>query len=434
MAVGFRHSRDPDVAWLASPGRGWSRLWEATAEAAMERLPGFRGTPAAVRAVRMLASPRSIADRLRGLENFRFPGTQRIAAGDDREIVHLHNLHGGYFDLRVLPALTHRKRTLTTVHDTWMWTGHCSYTLGCDRWRSGCGACPHLDTHPPLLRDGTAANWRQKRALYEASQLHVAAPSRWLLDQARASILAPAMIEGRVIRNGIDLRVFRPGDRDALRARLGVGPGDLAIGFAANRYRSRRTWKDWPTVREALGRVATALPHTRIHLFAVGDAPDPRERLGAVRARFVPHTDDPAELATFLQAADVAVHAARPEAESCGLVVLEALACGTPVVATAVGGVPEHVRGTSPMEDPTLAALNPWGPRRADGTLVPPGDPRRMADAIVALASRPGLREALARNAARRAEAEYGLARQVDAYVSWYEEIGPHAHATPDAP
>nr|MDJ0869634.1 glycosyltransferase [Myxococcota bacterium] len=89
-------------------------------------------------------------DRLRGREDFRFPASARLLRrpGLAIDVVHAHNLHGGYFDLRLLPELSQRRPTLVTLHDGWLLSGHCAYSLGCERWRQGCGSCPHLDVYP----------------------------------------------------------------------------------------------------------------------------------------------------------------------------------------------------------------------------------------------------------------------------------------------
>src|SRR3546814_19635674 len=68
-----------------------------------------------------------------------------------------------------------------TLHDEWAYTGHCAYTLGCERWRSGCGQCPHLDVYPSIRRDASAANWTAKYDIYSSSRLYVATPSHWLM-------------------------------------------------------------------------------------------------------------------------------------------------------------------------------------------------------------------------------------------------------------
>ena len=55
------------------------------------------------------------------------------------KIVHLHNLHGNYFSYAILPALVRKRKVIWTLHDEQLLTGHCSCTLGCERWKIGCG-------------------------------------------------------------------------------------------------------------------------------------------------------------------------------------------------------------------------------------------------------------------------------------------------------
>ena len=142
---------------------------------------------------RAFRDPGVLLDVARGREDFRFPASHRVLELSPRvpDVLHLHNLHGGYFDLRVLPELSARQPTVVTMHDEWLYTGHCAYTLDSERWLEGCGSCPHLDSYPALRVDGTAENWRRKAALYKRSRLHVVCPSEWLLD-ARATLDARA--------------------------------------------------------------------------------------------------------------------------------------------------------------------------------------------------------------------------------------------------
>jgi len=430
LAVGFRRGAGADagVRWLAPRGGGpWSRGWNGVAALATRALPAARATPRAVRLARRMATPRAWLEAWRGHEDFEHPATWTLLdpAAAPPDVLHLHNLHGGYFDLRALPALSACAPTLVTLHDSWMRTGHCAYTLGCPRWETGCGACPHLDTFPPIRVDATAENWERKQAIYRQCRLHVATPSRWLLDQVERSMLAPAVAEARVIPNGVDLTIFAPAEHPPAPREAGLDDEDpLVLAFVANRFRSPRSWKDWPTVRDAVARASERLARP-VHLIAVGDATDPDERVGRAVVRALPDASPP-EVARELQRAHLALHAARPEAETYPNVVLEALACGTPVVATAVGGIPEQIAA---LALPGLAGGA--GPDRATGVLVPPGDAEAMARAIEALARHPETRARLADNAVRDARARHGLERQVDAYLAWYRELAARPAARP---
>ena len=168
-----------------------------------------------------------------GARTSTFPGraTSRALSPAPPDVVHLHNLHGGYFDLRELPALSRSRPVLLTMHDAWLLSGHCAHSFACGRWETGCGACPALWIHPSVPRDATALNWERKRALFARSALHVAVSSHWMADRVRRSILAPAVRELRVIPFGVNVDAVpsrRPAGgafRPRARSRASRGPG-----------------------------------------------------------------------------------------------------------------------------------------------------------------------------------------------------------------
>ena len=358
-----------------------------------------------------------------GWENFSFPATWRLPAlvPNGPTVLHGHNLHGGflpcggYFDLRALPWLSSRFPVFLTLHDAWLLTGHCAHSLDCERWRTGCGACPYLDLYPAVRRDATARNFRRKRSIYRRAELLVATPSRWLMDRVDASMLRPAVREAKVIPNGIDLSVFRPGDRDAARAQLGL-PRAATLLLAVANSLSTNPWKDYACLRSAIGLVAERLPDREVVLVVLGDAA-PDERLGAARVLSLPFTDDPSRVAGVYRAADLYLHAAR--AETFPTTVLEALACGIPVVGTAVGGVVEQVRGLSIESATSVGGADTGAPT---GVLVGEGDAEALAAAAVALIGDPELRRTLGANGAFDARERFGFETQVRAYLDWYHE------------
>ena len=421
LAVGTRDTDDPGVFEIPNDAcrTAWSRLWLSASRPLLRREDRERWARPLRLLLAGIGDPARAAAQVLGHEDFHYPGTRRLLElpPERPAIVHAHNLHGGYFDLRELPRLSRHAPTVVTLHDAWLFSGHCAHSFECERWRTGCGRCPDLTIYPAVARDATASNFRRKRRIYSASALWVAAPSRWLAGRLADSMLAPAARECRVIPNGVDLATFTPGDRNAAREKLGLPRDAVILLFAANGILNN-PWKDFRTLRRAVALAARSLPDQRVLLLALGEDA-PAERAGNAEIAFLPYQLHHDLVAAYYHAADLYVHAAR--AETFPNTVLEALACGTPVVASAVGGVLEQVRGLPlPGADPTHPA---HGPEQGTGALVPPGDPESLAAVIASLANDPELRRRLGENAARDARGRFDRDVQVDAYLEWFREI-----------
>lgn len=405
LAVGHKSSHDPDILQIPNDEyrSRWTRTWMNIGNMLSPLVGKVRGAGRVQRCLHLVGQPRRLLEILHGHEDFDFPATWHLLnlPPERPDILHCHNLHGGYFDLRALPWLSHQVPTVLTLHDAWLLSGHCAHSFDCERWKTGCGYCPDLTIYPAIKRDATAYNWRRKRDIYARSRLYVATPSHWLMGKVEQSILAPAVIEARVIPCGVDLTIFHPGDRREARAALGTPRDAKMLLFVGNATRSN-PWKDYATLETAVERAAEWLPGERVILVCLGEKRK-SERIGRAEAWFIGYQKDPATVAMFYQAADIYVHAAK--ADTFPSTVLEAVACGTPVVATAVGGIPEQVKDG------------------ITGFLVPPGDAGAMAQAIVKLLTDDALRLQLSRNAAEEAQRRFDLNRLVETYLRWYEEI-----------
>jgi glycosyltransferase involved in cell wall biosynthesis len=136
---------------------------------------------------------------------------------------------------------------------------------------------------------------------------------------------------------------------------------------------------------------------------------------GQARTRSIPFQHDPRVMAQFYQAADLYLHAAR--ADTFPLAVLESMACGTPVIATAVGGIPEQIEAATP-EDVREGRVGD-----ATGMLVAKGDAARMAQSVTALLAGGHVRATLGANAAARVRSSFDVRRQVGAYLDWFQEL-----------
>ncbi len=354
------------------------------------------------RAARLLAEPRRYGRVWAGYEDFDAPGTSRLLELPPRRpgVLHLHNLHGAYFDIRALPELASQVPTILTLHDAWLLTGHCAHPLDCDGYLTGCGSCPHLDRYVPIHADKSAENCVVKREALRGGRVRIATPSHWLAGLVTSCGIAEDLADLRVIPNGIDTAVFSPGSQNEARSALNLPQDTFVIAFAAQSA-TTNPYKGFDTVTAALPRIAEALGDRDILLLAIGTA-GVDSMLAGVRVRHVPFPSDPSALAQLYRASDIYVHPAR--AESFGLTVLEAMACGVAVVASDVGGIPEVVADGE------------------TGVLVPADDPISLADATIALATDTARRGSIASAGPIRA-AHFTLARQAESYLAWYAEL-----------
>jgi glycosyltransferase involved in cell wall biosynthesis len=247
-------------------------------------------------------------DRLRdveqGIEDFHYPYTKHLPAmtGSQPDVFLFHNLHGPYFDLRELAGLSAKTPSFLVLHDCWTMTGHCAYPVNCTRWQMGCGHCPDLSLPPSIQKDASGINWARKRSIYEGSHLFVAAPSRWLLDRARCSILAPAIRENRVIPCPVNVQLFRPAPQDWARRELGLPRDAHVLLFAAHRTRTN-PYKDMATIERAVHSLACRMPDKQIVFIGLGEE-GPEQQAGNTRLRFLPFQSRD-NVARYLQAADL---------------------------------------------------------------------------------------------------------------------------------
>ena len=170
-------------------------------------------------------------ERKMGKEIFRFPETYKIleALPGKPSLIHFHNLHGNYFDLRAFSKLSKKFPLLLTLHDAWMLSGHCAHSIECDRWEIGCGKCPDLSIYPAIERDKTAYNWKRKRKIYNDSKFYVATPCKWLADKVVKSMLKESVISLKVIPNGVDLSVFNSLDKQKAKKKIGIKENEKFI-------------------------------------------------------------------------------------------------------------------------------------------------------------------------------------------------------------
>ena len=375
------------------------------------RLTGGRGSTRLFPLFEALAFPRVAWDLWRGYEDYTAPGSHRLLrlAPEPPDIVLLHNLHArwnkreAFFDLRFLPQLSRTLPVILFPHDPWLLTGHCAHPIDCTRWRIGCGRCPDLNIYPAIRRDATAGNFRRKRKIISRSRLFLAAPSQWLLDMFEQAGIA--LVASRRICNGVDTARFSPGGRRAARAALGLDPDRRIIMVSGNRLKTN-PWKGYGWLMETAERLGRAAKLPGADFLCVGDEGE-TQHFGGVRICFAGYVEDPSRMPAYYRAADIYLHPSR--ADTAPLSVLEAMACGLPVVATAVGGIPEQV------ED------------GRSGFLAAPGDAETMAARIGQLLADRRRSGAMGKKARARAVKDFDFKRQSSEFIDWMTELAAPA-------
>jgi glycosyltransferase involved in cell wall biosynthesis len=331
-------------------------------------------------------------------------GQQQIVSSSD--VLHLHCIHEGYFNYLALPRLTAQKPTVFTMHDIWALTGHCAVDVGCERWKTGCGRCPRLDVVSVVRRDATRIEWRLKRWAYERSKMVIVSPSRWLDGLVAQSMLGH--FERHVIPHGVDLQALQPRDPDACRRALGITPGKRVLMTIGSGSR----FKGSDLLAAALQALPASLRRDLV-LLAMGDSPPADVAAAGVEVVPIGFINGDIAKSVAFSAADAFVFPTR--GESFGLVALESIACGTPVAAFDVGGVPDVVRDGE------------------TGWLARPESPGSMANAIEQLLAMGSQSDNLRRRARDVAEREFSIGLEARRYAAVYGKLAKRVPQGRDA-
>lgn len=254
----------------------------------------------------------------------------------DPDIVHIHNVHGYFLNYPLLCRfLAERgKPVIWTVHDCWLFTGHCYHyaAAGCDRWQSGCHHCPQKRAFPTSwLLDRSRRNYAVKQeTIGGLDNLTLVTVSDWMRREVGKSFLKDKPC--RVIHNGIDLEVFRPRANTDIRSRCGIPEGPFVLAVAS-------IWLPEKGLPD-LVRLADLL-NPDIRLVIVGRMTAEQKATLPGRVIAISRTDDAVALAGLYSEALCLVNPTWQD--NYPTVNLEAIACGTPVITYRTGGSVESI-------------------------------------------------------------------------------------------
>ncbi|HBH47928.1 MAG TPA: glycosyl transferase [Bacteroidales bacterium] len=242
------------------------------------------------------------------------------------DIIHLHNIHGYYLNYKILFDFLSKTQTkvLWTLHDCWAFTGHCTHyeEVGCYKWKEICHHCPQKKEFPAsFLLDNSKQNYlHKKKAFQSTGQLKLVTVSDWLKKQTEQSFLRD--LPSKRVYNGIDLKQFDHIPESNLRNRLKLKDKFILLGVAT-------VWNDKKGLQRFINLASNLKSDEIIVLIGITKKQIkkfPRNIIG------IQPTQDLQELVEFYNVADVFLNLSLEE--SFGLVSVEAMACGTPVITT----------------------------------------------------------------------------------------------------
>jgi len=247
------------------------------------------------------------------------------------EIIIVGNLHNAKWPLRLLLALRDLDAVVVAyMHDCFLVSGRCAYPADCRLYEVGCNeTCPTANEYPVLQSSQIANEWKLRREIFcGPNGVFLAANSRWTCNMAERSM--DGLHYADVVYYGIDDQLFKPIDRNLARRMLGIPEDHFVILSGAVNVSDRR--KGFHFIKE----VVSALNKEAVFYVFGQESSD----MEGVRATGL--LRDYRKMPLMYSAADLFVGTALEEAF--GLTLCEASACGLPIVAFKVGGIPEIAR------------------------------------------------------------------------------------------
>jgi glycosyltransferase involved in cell wall biosynthesis len=261
---------------------------------------------------------------------------EKFIIKENFDLIHLHNFHGYYLNLDFIKFLERLNIPVVwTLHDGWALTGRCAYWFDCNKWKEGCENCPDLSSYPKSFIDSTSFMWKKKKNYFSSGwNPIIVCPSQWLADRAKESYLREYQVT--VIPNAVDTEIFKTKDKDFIRKKYGIPIRKKIILCLAADFEDERkgikyffeslkyiTTKNWMVV--TAGKV--------INYDKIKEMDFEIRQMGYIKGKN--------EISDVYNIADIFCISSLDD--NFPTTVLEAMACGIPIVGFDVGGIPEQV-------------------------------------------------------------------------------------------
>lgn len=313
------------------------------------------------------------------------------------DIVHIFWINGGFLKIETLGSL--KQPVVWTLHDMWPFTGGCHYDGNCGRYKQACGSCPILGSDSK--GDLSHFVFERKRKSWANLPFVVVATSNWLADVARSSALF-ASKRIVVIPNGINTKIYKPCSKTEARAVYNLPQNKHLILFSAFSATSDER-KGHQFLIPALSEILNSRIGRDVEVLIVGALKSENSIDLGVKVHYFGMLHDEISQVLLYSAADVLV--APSMQENLSNTVMESLACGTPVVAFNIGGMPDMID------------------HMGNGYLAVPFEHRDLAAGIVWILEDASRMEKLSRNARQTVLDRFEISLISNKYRMLYADI-----------
>lgn len=250
------------------------------------------------------------------------------------DIVHFHNIHGNYMGIRDVEKISRYCRIVWTLHDMWALTGHCAYALRCNKWQAEeCNSCTQYDLYPKIRMNVSHNRYLEKKKAFANRNIMFVTPSKWLYEECGKSYLKGEKLN--LIHNGVNTKVYREQDKKELRKKYGIDEQKIVLMFAASQLNN--PYKGIQTLVSALENVKNKSRYALL-ICGKGDSLPINKEYIIYNMGYI---EDDIKMSELYALSDVFILPSVAENFPC--TILESMACGTPVIASRVGGVAEQI-------------------------------------------------------------------------------------------